>query len=259
MAERARRSPDDRLSLHHHLVEELLFPKQTVELDDLDPGVSQFPHRRSPLDNGDAASRLVVLEYLVQKRRVPRVVRDSQQNMLAVVIAQIPSGGLCVAFVEKLARYIRHGISTPEQNPQEEQRRGWCSLTLNFRVGSFFSVSNVDEVKRGPSLCEAQRKVFKFRFPLEETVSFHRPGKPGQIGAHFGNDFHIVGQFSAVPCYLGTKRIRRFLSPFYPLSDQFLQELEPMSVKPTKPRGDTGPVAGEKRTIRPSPSIRIKT
>ena len=61
----------------------------------MDARGSEFPHGWSSLQNSDAPHGRLVVHQTVDKRGIVGIVGDAEYGVLAVVIFQVPRGGLC--------------------------------------------------------------------------------------------------------------------------------------------------------------------
>jgi hypothetical protein len=70
--------------------------KDVVKLDSIQVHFCDFACQRPALQYGDALMRLFIFENRVKERGITRIMPDAQQDMLAVLIPQVPARRVCV-------------------------------------------------------------------------------------------------------------------------------------------------------------------
>jgi hypothetical protein len=70
--------------------------KDVVKLDSIQVHFHNFACQRPALQYGDALMRLLILENRVKERGITRIMPDTQQDMLAVLIPQVPARRVCI-------------------------------------------------------------------------------------------------------------------------------------------------------------------
>lgn len=105
------------------------------------------------------------------------------------------------------------------------QTREWDIFTSNLGVGSFLAVADIDKIKGGLGLGEAEGEVSEVALGVNAAISTHGLGETGQIGVYPGNDLNMVCKFAAHLGNGGPQMVGGFFTTVEALPNVFFMKL----------------------------------
>ncbi|MDU7295222.1 MAG: hypothetical protein E7L38_10740 [Klebsiella pneumoniae] len=163
--------------------------------------------------------------------------RYSQQDVLAVLILQMPARVICRRTITKRIS-IKGGLST-FSNGREH--------TFQLGARGTWSGAHIDKIKRGVRVREAGGKAPDISTAFRAASAGQRLAEAGPVCDDLAHNFDVVCTVAALLGDGFSERLRSLLATFEALTHPLLSELiHVRTVRMSK---------GVRRTIKPSPSI----
>ena len=136
---------------------------------------------------------------------------DAQNNLLAVVIAQVPSGNFCRDY--EYADHETKGVQRLDG-----------SLTPDLGISPLLTIADINKIKGCLGLRKTEEKVLDIIFAVDGTIPFHGFAETIEVSNDLSDNFHIFDVF-ALFCDGLAEGVCCFLAALEALFDVFFLEL----------------------------------